>query len=96
MPLNMRRVHEFATVAGQAQPQVVAEHHYIRLKGEGAEYPLYVQAGLVYAETGEALEADDLPDWFWAEIRKCSPASLAAVGWHAPATEDGIPAKGRR
>jgi hypothetical protein len=96
MPLNLNHVHQFAAVLGQSQPQIVAEHHYVRLKGEGAEFPLYIQGGQVYAESGEALEADDLPDWFWAELRKCKPESLAVAGWHAPIEPDGTPASRRR
>lgn len=84
MAIALNKVQDFATIPGQSQPQLVTEHHYLRLKGEGADYPLYIQHGQVLAEAGEALDVDEIPEWFWTELEKCSPEALAAVGWQAP------------
>lgn len=81
MPFSLNQVHVFAAVEGQAQPKLVAEHHYIRLKGSGAEYPLYIQEGQVYGEGGDLFAPEDLPKWFWREVKKCSLESLVQVGW---------------
>ena len=83
MPINLR-AHEFAISPGLARPQLVATHFYMRVQGEGAEAPLFIQEGRVYAGAGEAYEVDDLPDWFWTEVQKCSAAALLAVGWQGP------------
>lgn len=95
MPLDLRHVHKFATVVGQSQPQLVDEHHYVRLKGEGADYPLYIQNGQVWAELGPAIPEDEWPDWLHAEIRKCSPMALAVAGWTGPMNYQ-EPTKARR
>jgi hypothetical protein len=81
MALALGKVHVFATIEGIPQPQIVEEHHYIRLRGDGAEYPLYIQGGRVFAENGPEVAADELPEWFDVELAKCSPQALAAVGW---------------
>lgn len=90
MPLNLNKVTEFAAVQGTAQIQLVAEHHFIRLKGAEAESALYIQGGRVYGEGGPEIDAGELPEWFDVELSKCSPQALAAVGW-GPIGEPGNP-----
>ena len=81
MAANLTQVYEFAVVPGSPMRQLVREHHYLRLKGETAESPLYVQAGQIHSENGPALSPDEIPSWVWTELEKCSPEALAAVGW---------------
>jgi hypothetical protein len=83
MPVNLH-VHEFAQIRGNPQPMVVKETHYMRLKGEGAEFPLYLQNGQVWSDNDGPIALEDWPDWLLAEIERCSPAALAAVGWTRP------------
>jgi hypothetical protein len=83
MPVNLH-VHEFAQIRGNPQPMVVKETHYMRLKGEGAEFPLYLQNGQVWSENEGPIPLQDWPAWLMAEIERCSSAALAAVGWARP------------
>jgi hypothetical protein len=83
MPVNLH-VHEFAQIRGNPQPMVVKETHYMRLKGEGAEFPLYLQNGQVWSDNEGPIPLQDWPDWLMAEIERCSSAALAAVGWARP------------
>jgi hypothetical protein len=83
MPVNLH-VHEFAQIRGNPQPMVVKETHYMRLKGEGAEFPLYLQNGQVWSENEGPIPLQDWPEWLLPEIERCSSAALAAVGWARP------------
>lgn len=62
----------------------------LRLRGEGAVSPLFVQEGVIYAEGGEVIA--EPPDWFWEEARKCTPQARAEVGLVLP--EERPPAAG--
>lgn len=55
---------------------------YIRLMSAEAPYPLFIQRGRVYSETGG--EVVDLPSWFEVEVAKCTTSMLASVGYLVP------------
>lgn len=102
MAFNAKRLQVFAKVpmgygAGD-EMRLIEQHPALRLHGEGAEYPVFVQDGEVWAESGERMSP--LPPWFWDEVRKCAPRALEAVGWTQvppalPAQPDAMPARAR-
>lgn len=63
------------------QSRVVRTHHYVRIAAEGNP-PLYIQNGTVFAEGGGLV--DEIPDWFWPEVNKLTPAALHIVGYEVP------------
>jgi hypothetical protein len=81
---TLNRVTEYAPVPGSSELKLVAERHYIRLRGSADDPPLYIQQGCVFGEGGDPIAVADLPAWFWEELAKCAPASLLAAGWQQP------------
>lgn len=81
MPLSLR-VHVTEKVPGSSnESRIVRTHHYIRVAANGSP-PLYVQGGQIFSEGGPLV--DEVPDWFWVEICKCSDAALRAAGFEIP------------
>lgn len=80
--LNLTQVHQFKKVNlpdGRTVTQLVKVDAYIRLgDGDGI---LYIQRGQVFPEAGPAVPFDEIPGWFWNQLRHCSSESLIAAGW---------------
>lgn len=74
-------VHKVARDA-EGSSYIAASKPYIRLMSSESNYPLYVQNGEVYAESGVALLKP--PAWFFIELSKCTPSMLKAVGMGLP------------
>lgn len=74
---DLLKVHHYETVHGQpGTVRLTKEAPYLRLVAEG-DPPIYVKDGQFYSESGEVRES--LPDWFWREARKITPAARASV-----------------
>ena len=81
MPLTLR-THVTERVPGTLeQSRVVRTAHYVRIAAEGNP-PLYIQGGAVYSEGGGLV--DEIPDWFWPEVNRLTPAALATVQYEVP------------
>jgi hypothetical protein len=93
MPVNFQ-VQEFAMTPSSPLRQLVREHHYLRVTGEGES--LYIQHGQVVSETGPALDEDEWPEWFLPAVLLCSREALEAVEWPGPYPEPLPAARGRR
>jgi hypothetical protein len=92
---TLTKITEFAAVEVGGIPinKLVATRYAMRLCGADAA-PVWLQGGAVYGEGGDEIAKDELPDWFDEELRKCSPASLHAVGWQNPTDGHGRPRRG--
>jgi hypothetical protein len=53
---------------------------YTRIRGEGADGPLFIQGGYFYTEGGQHIKAADLPDWVEDEVAKLTPAAKRECG----------------
>jgi hypothetical protein len=83
--VNLKRVHVFGQVRlrnGQEELRLVESHPYLRLLGDSAPYPLYIQDGEVWDEQGERVP--EPPEWFWGELALVTPEALAEAGWTRP------------
>lgn len=79
-------VQEFAADAGGGKRRLIAEHHYVRLRGPAADPPVFLQAGKVYDEGGGVI--DPAPKWVREAVKGLTPTIRQAVGWggDGPAT----------
>ena len=75
---NLRKVHVFAKKPGEQNERLVATNPAMRLSSAGQE--IYVQHGRYWSSGGDPIKSADLPEWVREEVRKASPAALAACG----------------
>lgn len=74
--------HQYEKIPGQGmQMRLARVVPYLRIR-HSTDPPLFIQKGEVYTDDGE--EVKELPEWFWDEARKCSPAARAEVGLVLP------------
>lgn len=77
------RVHEHQKISGTDETRIIRRRPYIRLGAEN--WVVFIQAGEVWpAEGTQAYKRDDLPEGFWEEVNKCTPAALKEVGFEIP------------
>lgn len=81
MALNLRKVQVYEKVGKRQELALVAEHNIVRVRA-GNDGPLFVQDGQVYSEGGQLIAP--IPDWFWGEYTKVSPAMKKEVGLAMP------------
>src|SRR5262245_46802774 len=85
MAFTLNTVTEFGTEPGSLVPRLIRTNFYLRLRGEDAEAPLFLQGGGVYGESGAEIPEDERPAWLAVEMAKCTPEALRAVGFEPPA-----------
>jgi hypothetical protein len=87
MSFTLTQVQEFDTDPATGLRRLKAERHYLRLTQAPDTPPVFVQAGGVWAENGDAIAP--IPDWVRERLASATPAVRQAVGWpeapHAPA-----------
>ena len=74
--------HKFEKDPTTNRPRLSEFHPYLSIETEHGE--LFIQDGQVYPMTGPAVS--DPPQWFWDEVKKCTPQALAEVKFKLPAT----------
>lgn len=74
------RVHEYAKIPGSPYQKIVKARHYIRLVRREAP-PIYIQGGKLYSEAGDEIRGDQVPAWFYEDLKKIDPRQLHAVGY---------------
>lgn len=77
---ELLKVQHYEPTGTDGSVRLVKNAPYVRLT-RGAE-SVFVKGGGVYGEGGVVV--DPLPEWFWAEARKLSPASREAIGLRLP------------
>lgn len=76
------RCHDTATDQN-GMPYTIQARNYLMLSEHGER--LYVQGGQVWnGENSPPIDEDDLPDWFFAQMRRQSPAARKEVGYQLP------------
>lgn len=82
--LKLSKVHEYQRVPGtESDVRLVRMHPYIRIVTP-QEPPLYIQDGMIFSEGGPQVADEDIPDAFWEEVSKTSPAQLEVVKFVIP------------
>lgn len=85
MGLDLKRITVYARNVdprtGEQEQRLVEYHPALRLRGEGATFPVWIQDGMVWGEGGSALKEADYPAWLAEELAHCAPAALEAVGY---------------
>lgn len=79
MGLELDRIQTFERVKGTMQVVLKKTNPAMRLRAGRANPPVYIQGGIVYGEGGDVIE--NLPPWFWTELKKASPGALMECGW---------------
>lgn len=74
------KVHDYKRKKGGNQAVLLSVTPYVRLKAGYDQPPVFVQGGKFFAEGGEELADDELPDWLDAEIKKMSESAKREAG----------------
>lgn len=77
MAFSLTNIHEYYTDRESGERRLRHANFVLRLYGQGAHYPIFIQHGECYTEAGDVVE--EPPAWFWAEVGKQSPDALRAV-----------------
>lgn len=65
---------------GDGEGKIARYTPYVRIRGEGADGPLFIQGGYFYTEGGQHIKQADLPDWVDDEVAKMTPAAKRECG----------------
>lgn len=80
--LNLRGVHVYEKIPGQATFRLKETHAALRLaSGDEQGGVLFIQDGLVYEESGKQMPWEQIPGWFRAQVETANPVVLAEAGW---------------
>jgi len=94
MPLDLRHITVYEQITdprtGDIDNVRTGYHPILRLRGDHAAFPVFLQDGHIYAEGGGVLH--EPPEWFEAELAKCRPEALAACGFPIPSLPNSLPA----
>jgi len=76
--------HKFEKDPTTNRPRLAELTPYISIETEHGE--LFIQNGQVFPMTGPPIS--DPPQWFWDEVKKCTPEALADVKFKLPSKVD--------
>jgi hypothetical protein len=85
--LNLRGVHVFEKIPGQATFRLRETHAAMRFGND--QEVLFLQDGLVFEESGKQVDWDKVPGWLLDAIEHANPVTLREAGWK------GVPGKGK-
>jgi hypothetical protein len=74
------KVHDYKRRRDGNQAVLVRVQPYVRLKNGEESPPIFVQSGKFWAEGGDEIDEDDLPDWVAGEIAKMSKTAKREAG----------------
>jgi len=75
--------HKFEKDPTTNRPRLAELTPYISIETEHGE--LFIQNGQVFPMTGPPI--NDPPQWFWDEVKKCTPEALADVKFKMPSKD---------
>jgi len=75
--------HKFEKDPTTNRPRLAEFTPYISIETEHGE--LFIQNGQVFPMTGPPI--NDPPQWFWDEVKKCTPEALADVKFKMPSKD---------
>ena len=76
--------HKFEKDPTTNRPRLAEFTPYMSIETEHGE--LFIQNGQIFPMTGPPIT--DAPQWFWDEVKKCTPEALAEVKFRVPTSAE--------
>jgi len=81
--LRLNQVHKYVRIPGTQEMRLMKVSPAIRIC-KGMAPPLWIQEGKVYAEGGDEIPKEKLPDWFDEQVKMMTPQARSEIGYRLP------------